>query len=218
MKKITHLVRTFMMHLAGFIDYWTRGFIRPAHITALSLAGHIPVAWALIVNRPVLAAGLLAFFGIMDALDGAMARVQGRVSKSGMYFDAVSDRVKEVIVYSALAILVYRHIDPTIVWQVVTLCGTSLLVSYVKAKGEMAVGDSKKDTQKLNRLFGGGIASYEMRVVAIIIALVFGIIPYVLPIMIALTLLTAALRFLVVAKLLYEQDEAKLEKKKSKQK
>lgn len=217
MDSLRNFVRETMMHIAHFLDLVTKGKLKPAHVTTLSLLGHIPVAWALVASQPVLAAVLLAVFSLLDALDGALARAQGIASKSGMYFDAVSDRLKEIIVYSALAVFIFNTVDPNLVWQVVALCGSSLLVSYVKAKGEMAVANNKSDVQKLNRTFGGGLASYEFRVVALVVGLLFGIIEYILPIMLALTLLTAALRFLSVSRVLHTLD-VKTVVKKQKQK
>jgi phosphatidylglycerophosphate synthase len=214
MNRLREIFRNAMFHLAGFINHWTKGRIKPSHITALSLAGHVPVAAALVYCRPVLAAVLLALFASLDALDGALARVQKSASLAGMYFDAVSDRIKEIIVFSALAVFVYKHIDPSLAWQVVALAGTSMLVSYVKAKGEMAVSSNKADAQKLNRLFSGGIAAYEMRVVYLIVALLFGWVEYALPLMIAANAVTIAVRFLVVTKMLYILDQKKLKKQK----
>lgn len=213
MNSIRQFVGATMTHIAGFIDYWTYGRVKPAHITTLSFLGHIPAAWALVNDKPLIAAGLIAFFGLLDSLDGALARYQGGASLSGMYFDAVSDRLKEVIIYTALAVYVYKYIGITLVWQVVVLCGTSLLVSYTKAKGEMAIAGYRKNAQKLNREFSVGFASYEVRMVAIIIALIFGILPAVLPLILAANVLTIALRFLVVTKQLYLIDQENLKKK-----
>ena len=216
MNEIKKFVRQVMFHVAGFIDYWTNGKVKPNHITVVSLLGHIPVAWAIVVGRPVLGGFLLAFFSILDALDGAMAKVQNSASLSGMFFDAVSDRMKEVIVFSALAVFVYKQIDPSLTWQVVAACGTSLLISYTKAKGEMAVAGKikTKDAQKVNRLFGIGIAGYEIRVAALVGGLLSGVIEYVLPLMIAANLLTVALRFIVIARELYVIDQKDIKLKK----
>lgn len=206
MKFITTFVRKMMTHIASFLNYWTRGKLKPSHITAISILGHVPVAWALVTSRPILAAVLLAFFSLMDALDGALAREQGSASLSGMYYDAVSDRVKEVIVLSSLAVFASNHIDTVITWQIVAVVGTSLLVSYTKAKGEMALAGEKIDPQKLNRIFGGGLASYEIRVVALVVGLLFGWVAYVLPLLLAANSITIATRFLKVAKYLQELD------------
>jgi phosphatidylglycerophosphate synthase len=206
MKLITTFVRKMMTIVAVFLNRITGGRLRPYHITVVSLLGHVPVAWALVTSRPILAAVLLAFFSLMDALDGALARVQNSASLSGMYFDAVSDRIKEVIVLSALAVFAFKTIDSDITWQIVAVAGTSLLVSYTKAKGEMAIAGEGLDAQKLNRIFGGGLASYEIRVVALVIGLLFGWVAYVLPLLLIANSITIATRFLRVSKHLHTID------------
>lgn len=197
MNKIVTLVRRIMSYVAGLLNRWTRGKLRPAHVTTVSLLGHIPVAWALITCRPILAAVLLAFFSLLDALDGALARKQNSATLSGMYFDAVSDRIKEIIVFSALAVFASKHFDAVITWQIVAVASTSLLVSYTKAKGEMAIA-GQLNPQKLNRVFGGGIASYEMRVVILVVGLLFGIVDYILPLLLLANCITIMTRFLRV--------------------
>ena len=189
-----------MTQLAIVLNRWTNGKIKPSYVTTVSLLGHIPVAWALATCRPILAGILLAFFSALDALDGALARVQKSSSLSGMYFDAVSDRIKEVIVFSALAVFALKHIDANTEWLIVAVAGTSILVSYTKAKGEMAMIGIEKDAQKLNKIFSGGIASYEVRVVALVIGLLFGWLVYVLPILLILNSITIATRFMKVSK------------------
>jgi CDP-diacylglycerol--glycerol-3-phosphate 3-phosphatidyltransferase len=193
-----------MTHVAEFLNKLSKSKIKPSHITALSLLGHLPVAWALVVNKPILGAILLAFFSLLDALDGALARLQNSASLRGMYFDAVSDRIKEVLVFSALAFYAYENISTNLSWLIVAVCGTSLLVSYVKAKGEMAVGSKNSDTQKLNRLFGGGIASYEIRTLLVIIGLIFGILEFILPILLIANIFTIVSRFFAVSEYLYK--------------
>ena len=195
-----------MTHVAVLLDRITRGRLKPVHVTVISLLGHVPVVWALVSSRPILAAILLAFFSLMDALDGALARTQNSTSLSGMYFDAVSDRLKEVIVLSALAIFALNTIDADISWLIVAVAGTSLLVSYTKAKGEMAVAGEGLDAQKLNRIFGGGLASYEIRVVALVIGLLMGWIAYILPLLLIANSITIATRFMRVSKHLHTLD------------
>ena len=205
-----------MTCIAIVLNHWTNGRLKPSHITSVSLMGHIPVAWALITCRPILAAVLLAFFSALDALDGALARVQKSSSLSGMYYDAVSDRLKEVLVFSALAVYASKHLDQNISWLIVAVAGTSILVSYTKAKGEMAIADKEKDTQKLNKIFSSGIASYEIRVATIVIGLLFGWLIYILPILLILNIITITTRFIKVSKELKSIDSVELKKKSSK--
>jgi phosphatidylglycerophosphate synthase len=204
---IVNYVRAGMTKLAIVINRATKGKLKPSHVTLISLLGHIPVAWALINCRPVLAAILLAFFSILDALDGALARVQKTSSLTGMYFDAVSDRVKELIVYTGLAVYASKHIAINISWVIVAVAGSSLLVSYTKAKGEMALARKVKDPQELNRIFGRGIASYEVRVVLLVIGLLLGWLVYILPFLLILNLLTIGSRFINVTRALNSLDK-----------
>lgn len=199
-------VKVLMSKLAVQLDRLFRGKLRPAHITTLSLIGHIPATWALWNNRPILAAVLIAVFGLMDALDGALARAQKSVSKMGMFYDAVTDRLKEVMIYSGLAMYVAQNEPKIYPWVVPAVVGTSILVSYVKAKGEMAVSSGHHDKQLLNRAFSQGISRYEIRMFLLIAGLVTGFLPSFLNLIIALNLMTASVRFLEIAKLLNTED------------
>lgn len=199
-------VKVLMSKLAVQLDRLFRGKLRPAHITTLSLIGHIPATWALWNNRPILAAVLIAVFGLMDALDGALARAQKSVSKMGMFYDAVTDRLKEVMIYSGLAMYVAQNEPKIYPWVVPAVVGSSILVSYVKAKGEMAVSSGHHDKQLLNRAFSQGISRYEIRMFLLIAGLVTGFLPSFLNLIIALNLMTASVRFLEIAKLLNTED------------
>ena len=203
---IVNGVKVMMSNFAVFLNKISRGKLSPSYITTLSLIGHIPAAWALWTNRPILGAILIAVFGLMDSLDGALARVQNTASKLGMFFDATTDRLKEVIIYSGLAVYISVSEPKVGVWVVPAVVGSSLLVSYVKAKGEMAVSAESHDRQALNRAFSQGIARYEIRMALLILGLVTGLLPSLLNLIIALNMLTAAIRFLEVAKLLNLED------------
>lgn len=197
-KTIVDYIRLKMLIVAGGLNKLSKGKIKPNHITLLSLIGHIPVSLALVANEPIIAAILLAFFASLDSLDGALARVQKSSSLSGMYFDAVSDRVKEIIIFSALAVYMNNLYTYDYGWLVVAVLGSSILVSYTKAKGEMAISDTAKssdnDTQKLNQVFSGGISSYEIRVILIVLGLLFTVLPQVLVILLFTNLYTSLAR------------------------
>ena len=195
-------VKVLMSKFAVLLDKIFRGKLRPAHITTLSILGHIPATWALWNNRPILAAVLIAVFGLMDSLDGAIARAQKSVSKMGMFYDAVTDRLKEVMIYSGVAMYVVRSEPEVYPWVVPAVVGSSILVSYVKAKGEMAVTSGHHDKQLLNRAFSQGISRYEIRMFLLVAGLVTGLLPSFLNLIIALNLMTASVRFLEIAKLL----------------
>ena len=215
LNRIASHVRTWMLLPARCIHFVFRGKITPNHITLISLLGHFTVLWALTERRPLLGALLLAFFGIMDSLDGALAKVQKKTSIRGMFYDAVSDRAKEVLVYCGVSIYlewtmqfgesnrfigwwgVYGY-----VWVPVAVLGLSQLVSYIKAKGEMALSSSGYDAQKLNRVFTDGFARYEVRMSVLIIGLTTGHIYIALHVLLALLLATCAQRLMKVRRAL----------------
>ena len=214
---ITESVRIFMARFARFLNKVTKGKVLPAHITVLSFLGHIPAGWALYNCRPLLAASLITVFGLMDSLDGALAREQNNVSRLGMFFDAVTDRLKEIIIYATLAVFVARHQTNVGPWVVAAVAGTSILVSYVKAKGEMALSGTTTDVQKLNKAFDGGIARYEIRMALLIVGLLIeSLLGPLLRLIVALNLFTAAFRFLQISQLLYAHENVKKPKETSK--
>ncbi len=135
------------------------------------MAAHLPVAWAIATRHNVWAAGLLAFFGLFDTLDGSLARLQNRSSAAGMLLDATTDRFKEVMIYCGAAYaLVQTGYGSWVPWSVAA-CGASLSVSYIKAKGEMAVKNRKLTPNQLNRLFADGIMRFEVRMSVLFAAL-----------------------------------------------
>ena len=85
-----------------------------------------------------------------------------------------------------------------IVWLPVAVAGGSLLVSYIKAKGEMAIaGSGKHSTQDLNRIFSDGLARYEVRMAFIVLGLFSALLVeamWVLLILIAFTALQRTVR------------------------
>lgn len=209
---IARNVRAWMESPARLLDRISGGRITPNQVTLVSLLGHFAVVWALWSTHPVLAALLLAFFGIMDTLDGALARLQKRATLTGMLYDAVSDRVKEIMVYVGLVLFINQEgllLSPTHFgmydfytstanvssWLIVAVCGLSITVSYIKAKGEMALSSTGKyDAQKLNKVFASGLARYEVRMALIIFGLLTGTVLLMLHILLVVLVVTALQR------------------------
>ena len=160
---IARTVRSWMLWPAVFLDKISGGRITPNMVTLVSLLGHFIVVWALWQWHPLMAALLLAFFGILDTLDGALARVQKTTSTVGMFYDSTSDRVKEVLVYVGLIQWVAHYYSPTNFVDkyafalVVAVCGLSIVVSYIRARGE-AVLLSSGQKLEANKVFTDGIA------------------------------------------------------------
>lgn len=185
------LVRRGARQVAGLLNRLSGGRLTPDTVTYTSLLGHVLIALTL-ANRHVLwAAGLLVIFGLMDTLDGELARLQKRASTAGMLLDASTDRMKESLVYIAAAYYFVQQGHPSLaVWAVAATAG-ALLVSYIKAKGETAVASAGADHATVNHLFQDGLMRYEIRMVVIIIGLLTAHLGWAVVILTVLSWLTA---------------------------
>ncbi|MDZ7785913.1 MAG: CDP-alcohol phosphatidyltransferase family protein [Candidatus Saccharibacteria bacterium] len=176
LETVRNAVRNIVKQIAGVLHRLSGGSITPNMVTVTSLLAHVPIAYFIATGSYVLAAGLLVVFGLMDALDGELARLQKKASAGGMLLDASTDRMKEVILYIGAAYaLINRPVgdySPALIAAlVVAACGGSLLVSYVKAKGETAVKDGSLTANQVNRLFQNGLMRYEVRMFALVVGL-----------------------------------------------
>ncbi len=94
-------------------------------------------AAALIATGQIFIAGIVVLVaGLFDMLDGAVARVKGRVTRFGAVLDSTLDRLSEAVLLLALLYVFAR--DDRIIWSLVSgvaLLG-SLMVSYIRARVE----------------------------------------------------------------------------------
>lgn len=160
-----------MHKVAVFLNAVTGGRLSPNGVTLIGLAMHVPIALLIAVESNIWAAILLIIFGLFDTLDGELARLQKRASNTGMLLDASTDRFKEVILYIGVAYALVQSSHPSLAAWAVAACGASLCVSYVKAKGELAVKDSNLTPNQINRLFQDGLLRYEVRMAVLVIGL-----------------------------------------------
>lgn len=192
---IRNAIKALMSALAITLNKATGGKLSADVITLIGLFSHIPIAWLIAVQKNYLAAGLLVFFGLFDSVDGALARAQKKSSSRGMLLDASTDRIKEVILYiGASSALVASGYASWAGWAVAA-CGASLVVSYVKAKGETAISDKKLSPSDINRIFADGIMRYEIRMFVLIVGLLTNTLRYALVFIAVTSALTAIGRF-----------------------
>lgn len=81
----------------------------------------------------ILAPLLMLASGLLDALDGAIARIYGEATKFGGFFDSLLDRYADAVILCGIILggLTELH------WGLAALLG-SLLVSYARARAEAA--------------------------------------------------------------------------------
>ncbi len=194
------VVRSFMQQIAIFLHRISHGKLTPNAITLTSLLAHIPIAWLIAEGHLFIAAPLLVLFGLLDALDGTLARLQGKASAAGMLLDATTDRMKEVILYIGVAYwFIAHHQEMGAAWAVAAV-GGSLLVSYVKAKGETAVAGLGLSHSAVNRLFQDGLMRFEIRITFLVIGLLLNQLLPVVIFVAALSWLTAIDRLVTISR------------------
>jgi CDP-diacylglycerol---glycerol-3-phosphate 3-phosphatidyltransferase len=81
----------------------------------------------------------LLFAGVLDTLDGALARKAGRTSPSGAFLDSVLDRASDFVIYLGLWAALVLRVPRLFLWVTLLIffcIQGSYLVSYARARGE----------------------------------------------------------------------------------
>lgn len=190
-------VRRVMRAIAGILNTTTGGKLSPNAVTVVGLLAHIPIAWLIATGRNDIAAGiLLIIFGLFDALDGELARIQKRPSHAGMFLDSVTDRIKEIMLYMGIVVNIYYAATPPpgcgwiegcsytlkgpdvginyILAFIIAVLGGSMLTSYINAWGEAVMSRAGASSSAMNKVFRGGLASFEVRIALIALGLLTG--------------------------------------------
>ena len=167
--------------------------LKKAGITAdqLTVLGLLlSAACAVAIGRGWLFVGwcLLAASAVPDVLDGAVAKASGTASPRGAFFDSVVDRVSDTLVLGGVAWYLASTHSPHSAILPLAVVGTSNLISYERARAE-SLGFTAR----------GGLMERAERMIAIGLGLLFSVILIpMLWLMLALTLLTAVQRFVMV--------------------
>ncbi len=160
--------------------------INPDLLTAIGflfavLAG---VFYAIRPTQPYIAAVLIILSGVMDVLDGAVARAVKKVSKRGSFNDSTLDRFAEIAIFGGIIYAGYGL--PALV--VLLTLAFYLLVSYVRAKGE-----------SLNLAISGiGIGERAERLIVLIFFSIIGYVWVGVYIVLVLAIFTFAQRYAFV--------------------
>lgn len=108
--------------------------LTPTAVTIIGLLVTIGGS-VLIANEEYISGALVAGFGgFLDALDGPLARLQGRASTRGAFLDTMADRFGEISIFAALAFALRD--DATGLMLCLFALAFSLLTPYVRAKAE----------------------------------------------------------------------------------
>lgn len=105
--------------------------LSPNHVTILGFFISMVSAYTFFVSEAPLGGFLLLVAGLFDVLDGAVARLSGKVTKWGGVLDSTLDRYSDIIILSGI---ILGGLCDTF-WGLLSIMG-SVMVSYVRARSE----------------------------------------------------------------------------------
>ncbi len=154
-------------------------------LTATGLVSATATAVAIGTGRFALAIVLLVVTGLHDLLDGPVAKASGTASVRGAFFDSVTDRVTDALLFGGAAWYLAGHDPGHLVLLPFAVLAATALVSYVRAKAESLGLEAK-----------GGLMERAERMILLGVGLLSPVllVPFLWT-MLALTVATAAGRF-----------------------
>ncbi|GBE58110.1 CDP-diacylglycerol--inositol 3-phosphatidyltransferase [bacterium BMS3Abin01] len=161
-----------------------RSGITPNQLTVLGLLLAIAVAFLVWYGYFFIAAVVFAVGGLMDMLDGAVARLSEKVTPLGAFIDSTFDRLGEGIVLTSIALFYAREGDLWVVGATFATLIGSFLVSYTRARAEALGRECKVGLMtRAERLvlLGIGLALQRFGVLAVVM--------YILSVLTAVTVL-----------------------------
>ncbi len=96
------------------------------------------ISWSSSRLMPLLAAVTLLLSGLLDSIDGVLARMTGKASLLGGFLDSLSDRYSDAMVLGAITASGLCGLS----WGLAALVG-SMMVSYVRSRAEASGVDMR---------------------------------------------------------------------------
>jgi len=118
--------------------------INPQSLSFMGLV--LNLLGALFISAEIISLGAIFITGggILDIIDGKVAREKRMAKKSGSLLDSVLDRIGEIAIFSSICFFLMKKGDYTFSVITALAMGFSMLVSYVRAKVE-SLGLSPKE-------------------------------------------------------------------------
>jgi archaetidylinositol phosphate synthase len=129
--------------------------LTPNMLTILSLLASVLSFWFYYNRNLILGAFCIVLTGIIDMLDGAVARANGKLTRFGAVLDHVLDRYAEYLII--IGIILGNYVEW--IWGIFALVGM-LMASFTRAKAE-SVGGLKSCTV--------GLAERQEKLIIIIV-------------------------------------------------
>ena len=130
------LKKQFEKMVASIVRPLAAAGVTPNHVTALGVLVACLTAWLYWTwggdrLRLVAAAATILLSGLLDAVDGVLARSNGTASRFGGFLDSISDRYSDALAYTGL--IMGGLCDA---WAGLAALVGSLMVSYCRSRAE----------------------------------------------------------------------------------
>jgi CDP-diacylglycerol--glycerol-3-phosphate 3-phosphatidyltransferase len=114
--------------------------VHPNLVTTLGFVTTLAAGWSFHQENVRLAGFLILLGGLLDIVDGHVARVSGLGSKFGAFYDSTLDRISEIVVFLGILSLYndaqFEIGDVAMIYLVVLAMAGSLMISYTRARAE----------------------------------------------------------------------------------
>jgi CDP-diacylglycerol---glycerol-3-phosphate 3-phosphatidyltransferase len=169
-----------------------RSGITPNAVTVVGMLGICGAAGLVLARQWVLASLVFVVAGLVDSVDGLIARHQGRSTRFGAFLDSTLDRLAEGVILGALGVVMAQDGRDWVFATCFAALTGSFVVSYARARAEsLAIAGSS-----------GGLMGRPERLVIVGAALFLGGLGEITEVLIAvlavLSLITAFHRILIV--------------------
>lgn len=171
--------------------------VTPNAITISGVTLHCLLGAALAADLldPLPAGALIVGLGLVDALDGVVARLGGTATRFGGFLDAVTDRVSDAAVLLGLLVRHEARGDRLEVLFLAAALATFPLVSYARARAEL-LGIACK----------GGVMTRSVRVLVLGLSVAIGLLLPAVAVMSVWAFFTALYRVLLVRRQIEGRD------------
>jgi CDP-diacylglycerol---glycerol-3-phosphate 3-phosphatidyltransferase len=123
--------------------FFNRLGIFPNTMTLIGLGGNVIAAVLLALGYITVGGILVLAMGLVDTLDGTMARLRGMPSDFGAFVDSVTDRYSELVIFGGLLYYFVQKENWLAVLGIYLAASGSVLVSYIRARAASVGMDTK---------------------------------------------------------------------------
>ncbi len=159
------LRRGYEATLTPVVDQLVARRVSPNAITTVGTVLLLGAGVAFGVGSVRMGGALLLLSGILDTLDGRVARATGGTSRFGAFYDSTLDRIGEAALFTGIALFFMQggttpEWRPAAVFVTLLALSAGLIVSYARARAEGLGLECKVGfAQRAERIAGLGIPS-----------------------------------------------------------